>query len=268
LQIISTQPNYTEYKTKVINQLRREKLADEFALKNIEEANDLCSEILLGEVLENTALDGLDNLFNENYQLFDEAFKKQRTTLELEQFVFQKQTECGRKAIKIAKILSTKDTDPKVLAVKEILKDQYGLENVYFDNNYKFAKQCLQAVKILKKNNYELPDEIIGIHQASFSQMLRVDGKNVILINTQMGNDGMQSTNHPLHFIIHECIHANQSPLLMFSLKKIPKQFKEIANKISMYAHENYTSEVDAELRTKQLLANLNKDEERLLAII
>ena len=248
--------------------LEKEKLVDKESLKYIAEADEFCTPIILEEILENTSLDELDKTYDENFKLFNEASLKQKTNLELEQFIYKKQTECFRKSIKIAKILAVPDNNPKVKAIKKILKEEYDIKNTYLDNNPKFAKQCLEAMKILKESNYDLPDEIIGLRHCGYSQMMRVDGKNVILINTEMEHDGTASTESPLHFIIHECMHANQPQLMVYALKRIPKQFKEIANNISMYANGNFYTEVDAELRTKKLLASLNENEERLLAII
>ncbi len=257
-----------QYKAYVLERLQNENLVDKEALEYIAESDEFCTPIILGEVLENHSLDELDKVYQDNYELFDEAFRKQKTTLQLEQLIFEKQNECYRKALKVAKILTVPDTNPKVKAIKKTLKEEYGIKNVYLDNNTRFAKQCLQAMKLLKENNYDTPDEIIGLRHCRYSQMMRVDGKNIILINTEMEHDGTSSTESPLHFIIHECMHANQPQLMVYALKRIPKQFKEIADNISMYANGNFYTEVDAELRTKKLLASLNEDEERLLAII
>lgn len=257
-----------QYKAYVLEQLQKEKLVDKESLEYIANADEFCTPIILGELLENTSLDELDKTFKDNYKLFDEAYKKRKTTLEFEQFIFNKQTDCYRKSLKIAKILAVPDINPQVKSIKKILKNEYGVKNAYLDNNPRFAKQCLEAMKILKENNYDTPDEIIGLRHCGYSQMMRVDGKNVILINTEMEHDGTASTESPLHFIIHECMHANQPQLMAYALKRIPKQFKEIADNISMYTNGNFYTEVDAELRTKKLLANVNEGEERLLAII
>ena len=78
----------------------------------------------------------------------------------------------------------------------------------------------------------------------------------------------MQSTQSPLHQFVHETVHSAQPLLFAFNIKRIPDKFKDTVDNLSIYASDNFTHEVHAELITKMLLEELTPEEKELKKVI
>lgn len=193
--------------------------------------------------------------------------KHQKTTLAAEQRCQKLRNKADKFFLKAFELLTKRDTNPKVLAIKKELKAM-GI-NSKLDNNLEFAETCLSAMKFLKENNVELPNKIVVSKFAPASQSMRLDSKSIMVLKPDTEDMfGMTSTDSPLHIIVHEAVHGIQPDLLMFNLKKMPQKFKEIIDNISFYASSNSCHEVHAELMTKKLIDGINDEEQHLLDFI
>ncbi len=163
------------------------------------------------------------------------------------------QTQIENFSIKFAKILSKKDTNPEVLKIKKDIRKDFGIKNLYLDNNLPFSKKIQKALKILKENNVPLANEIIVNSILDSSMGITNPDKRTILLSPR-GISDIFSTNSPLHLIIHEGIHLGQPDNPVIQLQKMPDKFKETINNLSLYASDNFILEVHAELKAKQLL--------------
>lgn len=199
--------------------------------------------------------------------------KRNGIMLEAERAIYELQKQFGDKMATLYKILTIKDTNPKVMKIKRELKKEYGIKSLYLNNNLDFAESCLQVAKIFKEKGYTLPDEIIAsdffIDEDDSCMSMALEGKKkTILINPECMHDGLDwmcSVRSPLHTIVHECVHCLQPLLTCFNMKKIPAKYNDTIANLSFYARENSAHEIHAELLTKKILKGLNPDEEELL---
>lgn len=157
-------------------------------------------------------------------------------------------------SVKFAKILSRKDEKPEVLQLKKDIKKEFGIKNLYLDNNYAYAKKIQKALKILSDNNIPLADEIIVNSVLNISMGISDLGKKTMLLNSSIDTESMCSTDSPLHIIIHEGVHVGQLNDPAISFQKMPDKFEKTIDNLSLYASDNFILEVHAELKTKKLL--------------
>ena len=75
------------------------------------------------------------------------------------------------------------------------------------------------------------------------------------------------STQHPLHVHLHELIHNESGFDVLPQLRetKVLTLKKDIIAKVSNYANQGIAEEARTELRVKQLLVGLSKEEEEVL---
>ena len=194
---------------------------------------------------------------------------EQKSDLREEQFFYQNKSFINNNVIEYAKKLSDKDTDPEILKIKKELKKNFNIKQMFFDNNLDTAIDTLNAFKILKENNLELPQQIIISKFIKNSTAINTSKLKTIIINPNLTHSlCWLSTESPMHNIIHECIHINQPDLLIFNFKELPKKYLKIAYKLSDYSYKAPFHEIHAELLTKYLLEELNTEELELLEYI
>lgn len=260
---------FNKSKNELVSKLKDNELVDKKHLKLIANSNDQ-------EELDESILYMTENLseYNSNILLscvdWNTALKKQKTTLAIEQRLFKFKSKQASQMAALYKVLAKKDTEPDVLKIKNELIQKYGIKNVYLDNNLEYAKLCLDSMKVLKENDFPLPEQIIlSRYLPETGMSINADNKKTILLNPEQQLDTWESsTESPLHCIIHECVHCVQPDLLIFNLNKPPVRFQKTICDLSFYASGNYTQEVHAELVTKKLLDKLTPDEETLLKYI
>ena len=203
----------------------------------------------------------------ENLSDCQKAQKFKRTTLDFEKHIKNNESKLSTELIEIFKSLSQKDTNPKILKIKETLKNHYGIKDMYFDNDINSAELFLDAMKLLKEKDFPLPDNIvINKHFPAGGIAVRLNGQSTILMNSDFeSNLRESSTDSPIHKIIHEAVHCIQPNLIAFNTKHIPKIFEKTISNISEYAEGNFAHEIYAELVAKMLIEELSPEEEILL---
>ena len=277
--ITKINPTFSVYKNNLVQQLKVKKCLPQECLDVLDCARSRSKFYL--------ALEDVVIKFNEdNYEKRDsiskaylqQGMKFGHCTLEAEQWFAKQLAEVHRKTLDMYKLLSRQDLNPEVLDIKHKIQDKFGVKEVYLNDNLDLARKCLDSVKVLKKNNIELPDEIIGTDllidssREPFSMAFHDEKEgNVIILNPDVLKDDLDwiaSTDSPIHTIIHECMHCIQPHLISFNLKKIPAKFKETISRLSFYSSGNFMHEVHAELLTKKVLNGLNSKEKELLNYI
>lgn len=176
-------------------------------------------------------------------------------------------TKLEEMSVIFAKILSKEDKKPEVLSIKNEIKNEFGIKDLYLDNNLPYAKKIQKALRILKVNNIPLADEIIVNSVVEMSMGISGPQKKIMILNPNIKPEYYLSTDSPLHLIIHEGIHVSQPNDVTINFSKVPEQYREVANNLSLYASNNFLLEVHAELKTKQLLnpkSFTNKERELL----
>ena len=233
--------------------------------KNEEEYNSAINDIL--RVVFYNYLGQISDL---DKALIEKAKKHQKTTLAFEQYFYNKMQKKDKEIIEIFKFLSEKDKNPEVLKVKNILTQKYGIKNVCLDNNPECAKLYLDAVKLLAQKDFPLPDNIIvSKYFPAGGLTVNSDGQSYIILPAEVSESlWMQSTQSPLHQFVHETVHSAQPLLFAFNIKRIPDKFKDTVDNLSIYASDNFTHEVHAELITKMLLEELTPEEKELKKVI
>lgn len=258
--------DFSKEKKSLIEKLKNNKLVSKEHLQEIAQAQDK-------EELENSIEWMAESACRKNDDVllncvnWEDSVKKQKTTLTLEKHLNKIKNNQFREVLSLFKTVAHKDIDPEVVKIKNNLIQNYGLKCVCLDNNLEYSKLCLESMKVLKKKNFPLPDQIILSRYLSDNGFsANIDGRPTIFLNPETEFDSwMASTESPLHCIIHEAVHCTQPDLLVFNIKKIPSRFTETVENLSTYAEGNFAQEVHAELVTKRLLDKLSPDEEELL---
>lgn len=152
--------------------------------------------------------------------------------------------------------------NPQVIAIENILKEQYGAKFVSLKDNEALAKQILKAYEIAAKNGVKLPKNVV------VSDFMLANGENLthtILLNSDNRSftKGFCSTESDFHVPLHEIMHGEHPNLISFMLKKIPEKYLKTQKALSEYAGKN-CAETFTELNTKRLINGLNKDEQAL----
>lgn len=272
-------PMFSAYKNNLIQQL---KLKNCLPQESLEVLNYARSRTKFYLALEDVVIKFHEDNFEKRDSAFNSCIEEGRKfghcTLEAEQLIARHMEEIHKKMLDMFKLLTRRDLRPDVLDIKHRLKGEFGIKEVYLNDNPNLARKCLEAMKVLKKNDVALPDEIIGTDllldssREPFSIAIHEEKEgNAIIINPDVlkdDEDWTASTDSPIHTIVHECIHCTQPNLMSFNLKKIPAKFKDTISKLSYYARDNYMHEVHAELLTKKVLKGLNSKEKELLNYI
>ncbi len=264
----SFETEFSKNKKKMAENLRKYDI-NKNLIKNFEKARDEMEYNLALEDITYSVLEKYENSQIAEKSLWQNAAKRHTTNLALEQYFYKLKAKTDKKLLSFFKDISQKDTKPDIIKIKNELKYKYNIKETYFDNNKECAQMCLDAVKILKEKDFPLPDCIIYNKYFPYGGIsFAVDNKKIIIINPENADEWMQSTGHRLHTITHECVHCTQPGLIAFSVKKIPAEFQNTVSNLSLYADENFTHEIHAELVTKKLLDELTADEQKLLDYI
>lgn len=184
--------------------------------------------------------------------------------LELEQILYAQRIKRGEFILAREKALHVPSKNPQVIAIENILKEQYGVKFVSLKDNEQLAKQILRAFETASKNGVELPKNI------AVSNFMFANGENLfngtILLNSRQPalRKGFTSTDSDFHVPLHEIMHGKQPRLISFNMKKIPERFQEVKRNLSGYSAAAGTHETFTELNTKRLIDGLNPQEQEL----
>ncbi len=259
---------FSKNKKKMAENLRKYDI-NKNLIKNFENAKDKTELSQALNDIGNYVLQQYENSQIAEKQLWQNAVKKHKTNLALEQYFYKLKEKTNKKLFSFFKDISEKDTKPDIIKIKNELKYKYNIKDTSFDNDKEIAQMCLNAVNILKEKDFPIPDAIIYNRHFPYGGIsFAVDNKKIILINPENADEWMQSTSHPLHTITHECVHCSQPELIAFAVKKFPAEFQDTISNLSLYADGNFTHEIHAELVTKKLLDKLTPDEQKLLDYI
>ena len=197
----------------------------------------------------------------------------------------------------IQKLLLSPNESQKIKQIEQSLKKQYNLDFVYlFDEN--FAYKIAEALKIAKEKSLPIPKNIIvspilPAGDANGLHLFQSNGNNTVMFSTKLfkpdrleiiedtnleclseydrlmlkanflsENINFRTTDNPLHTFIHEIIHGESIP---FKKQKIPKRFNKTISQLPQYAKEASIEEKRTELRTKEVLQDISKEEKELL---
>lgn len=257
--------NFADKKQKLINELS--KVCDKNFIAHIEKADD---PIKLTKIL----LKQEDRSFEKYLKyLFAGKFVKYKksdnfvkpVTLDMEQIQYKLKRETDNFILAKEKALHVPSKKPQVIAIENILKEQYGCKFVSLKDNEKLAKNILKAYETASKNGVKTPKNVIVSNFISArGEHLRND--TILLKNHYEGkfSPGALSTTSDLHEPLHEILHGTHPNLLSFSAKKIPAQFKKVKRELSLYSAAAQTHETFAELYTKKLIDGLKPEEQAL----
>ena len=154
--------------------------------------------------------------------------------------------------------------NPKVIAIENILKEQYGCKFVALKDEENLAKNVLKAFDVAKKNGVQTPRNII------VSDVALLEGENLfngtIILKRKPSElvKGYLSTEADYHTALHEIMHGTHPVLTSFNFKKIPASLKGVKDSLSIYSQASFTYETFTELNTKRLINGLNKEEQAL----
>ena len=189
---------------------------------------------------------------------------KSATTLELEQTIYNEKMYRGKLVLAREKALHIASKNPKVIAIENILKEQYGCKFVSLKDNELIANRILKAYETAHKNGAPLPKNVI------VSDNIFVEGENLfngtILLNSNpitLGK-GYCSTGADYHSVLHEILHSSHPNIVSYSIKKIPKELMGVKNDLSMYSKISQTHETFVELNTKRMIEGLTPKEQQL----
>lgn len=212
-----------------------------------------------------------ENLLNSNLQdktiNWEKIIQTKKLPFDVEKLVYKTKVTNDQKLIRLYKDLCEKDTNPRVKNIKAQLQNM-GIKSVYLDNNIEEAIRCFQAIKLLKKQNFPLPKEIIINKHFPCGGVALQQTQTIILKPFDECDLFNGSTDSDLHKIVHECVHLTQPNLVAFNIKSIPSEYNETIINLSNYAENNFAHEIHAELVTKKLIDGLTKEEEQLLKYI
>ena len=235
--------------------------------------------------------------------------KIKRTTsipLQIEQEVYRFRNLRSNSVRNIHIIFNTKSTNPDVVKIENILKEEYGIKTALLGDDLVIAKEVLAAVKQAKSKGVNLPNEfIVSEFKLGGAEFIRTfnDGQELctVLLPTSSSRSmylcikngllesmpekykqvlnkweefcGFKehgSTNSPIHVEMHEIMHQTHSPLVAFSSKKIPAKFLPVVRKLSAYSamNEKNNWEIYTELATKNVLGKLEPDEKELFKFL
>lgn len=257
-------------------------LTDDFVLKKqrlIQELSKVCDKNVLARIEKAQTPEQLAKILAEqdaggivkmskgliSSKVLDKSGKLVKPmTLAQEQAIYQQ--KCARAEFILAreKALHVPSRNPRVIAIENILKEQYGVKFASLKDNEVLAKQVLKAYETAAKNGVEVPKNVI------VSDFMFANGENLfngtILLNSSQRalRQGFTSTTSEFHVPLHEIMHGEQPKLISFNMKKIPSRFQEVKQNLSGYSAKAGTHETFTELNTKRLIDGLNPQEQEL----
>lgn len=204
---------------------------------------------------------------------------KGRITLDMEQIIYGLKCKRAEKMFGLYKAIGKKSTNPEVLKIEQVLRQEYGLKNVNLQDDLARGEEILEVVKGLKAKGHPIPDNILvsDLHP-TLGELVRANGESTIVLqsseyykrfqaaanNPQIKEDllklvtqedllnysiplgkamrrgvTMHSTTNPLHAVTHECMHGIHPNLIAFHTGKVPAHFKPTVENISLYTNIN-----------------------------
>ena len=185
-------------------------------------------------------------------------------SLEIEQIQYQQKISRGNFILARERAMHVPSKNPKVIAIENILKEQYGCKFVSLKDNEELARKVLKAYETAAKNGIKTPKNVIA------SDFMMAEGENLfnstILLNRNQHTlwEGFLSTNSDFHVPLHEILHSTHPKLVSFSWKKIPSELMGVKNELSIYSKKAPTHETFTESNTKRLIEGLNPEEQAL----
>lgn len=185
-------------------------------------------------------------------------------SLALEQIHYQSQSSRATFVLAREKAMHLPSKNPKVIAIENILKEQYGCKFVSLKDNEELARKVLKAYETAAKNGVKTPKNVIA------SDYILGEGENLVNGTILLNNrcfflpKGVMSTNSDFHGPLHEIMHDTHPRLKAFTIKKIPARFQKVKDELSIYSSCSETNETFAELNTKRLIDGLNQQEQAL----
>ncbi len=257
---------------------------EDFASKKqklIEELSKVCDKTLITQIENAKTPEQLAKILAERefsffreygkYMLEGKSFSLQnqnkffRTlTLEIEQIQYKVRAQRGKFILARERAMHVPSKNPKVIAIENILKQQYGCKFVSLKDNEELARKVLKAYETASKNGIKTPENVIA------SDFMFAEGENLfngtVLLNTRQTAlpAGALATMSDFHVPLHEILHGTHPTLVSFSIKKIPVQLKKVKEELSGYSAITQTHETFTELYTKKLIDGLNSEEQAL----
>lgn len=154
--------------------------------------------------------------------------------------------------------------NPKVIAIENILKEQYGCKFVSLKDNEELARKVLKAYETAEKNGVKTPKNVV-VSDFMFAGGENVFNDTILLNRYQRGlREGFLSTNSDFHVPLHEIMHGTHPKLVSFSSKKIPSELRGAKNELYISSKNAPTHDIFTELNTKRLIDGLNPQEQAL----
>lgn len=280
--IVSLTENFATKKERLIQEFAKTNNAELIARLKTAKTPEQMTKILLQEEFSG---------FLKLEKIVAKAGLKQ-STLEFEQLANSTKSARNNFIMAREKAMHVPSTEPQVIAIENILKEQYGAKFVSLKNDVDMAKQVLKAYEIAAKNGVKVPKNVI-VSDFMFANGEHLDG--TILLASQnskemgciisnsvingmpkaalktfqknfrrMPNTSQFSTTSDCHVPLHEIMHGEHSSLIAFSMKKIPARYESARNNVSAYSALSGTHETFTELNTKRLIDGLNPQEQEL----
>lgn len=265
---ISLKQNYPQFQTHVIKTLETAKILTKEGKEKLLNASTLedfdyyIKDYINYDLLEKT-IQTIDS-----DPILKDAAKKTKFTLEIQKIFYKLLTSFNEKLTKLATILTEKDIDPLIIELKKEIQKDFGVKELYCDNDINFAKNCYEALNILHMNNLQIPERIVACRYLPFSISGYAFDMSTILLETEFNFQNQSSTQKPYHHILHKSMHTNQPNIIGLGFKKIPKQFKKTVDNLSQYASNNAAQEIHAELLCKKFVLGLTPKEKDLLKFL
>ncbi len=252
--------NIEEFRNKLIPYMEKNGY-DEFILDEFKYRSDSPEDM-------HSCLDLCINreLFNYDY-LNEEDFENLengKIDNELDNKILKNENEINARAIPMAKLSAKKDVNPEIIKLKEKLKKDYGIKEMFFNNDKAAAFTFKKVLDLLKANNIEYNGTIIVIDNLDACGInLYSNNDNYVIVNPNECDNYKNKLNH---VILHEILHSFQPRSMVFSTQKIPEDLIDVANNVSPYARGNFALEIHCELHCKKLEKGLSEEEERLFS--
>jgi len=219
--------------------------------------------------------------------------------LKPQQDLYREETRICTKSVELIKAVTEPTKDAEAKAIEDYLKTRYGMEYVHLENMDE-AKRVLQTVMLATKHKLPLPKSIIITpftplktsgaccpHSTqNFTVLLRSKKEENTINELAYGklkspqskalaerlhdeDSRWFSTDDELHRYVHEFVHCRQFMDMLFTHRwePIPKKYHPAVLNLGIYA-KTTRREVDAELKTKEILRSLNKAEKELLGYL
>ena len=257
------------------------KLTEDFASKKqrlLQELQNVCDKSVIARIEKADTPEKLAKILVKQDLIFYETWLKQilkgsakfnknrtlsSTSLQMEQLLYEAKVKRAEFVLARERALHVPSQNQQVIAIENILKEQYGVKFVSLKDNETLARNVLRACETASKNGIEIPKNIIS------SDFLHVCGEHypnstILLKPNPYIVPGRISTSADYHIPLHEILHGEQLELVAFNFKKIPTEFLPVKQNLSGYSAKSSTHETFVELYTKKLVDGLNPEEEKL----